>query len=326
MYEISVIIPFYKSEKYIKCCLKSIIHTEIFEKSEVILIDDGSPDASAEIIRNIVDKYINIRMYHYKNGGSSAARNRGLERALGKYIFFIDSDDFIQRNYLSQLYLMAEKTESDIIFAGFSEVKENGNFIRRIERSVLDRDRVMSGCSFLNLRMDCGDWYNQVWGILYRRDFLERNNLLFDEQIKLYEDILFINQCLVYAKKVYAIPIYGYMYRLHQDSLVHGNVSKKDIVSGLSVLKKFVRFYQKLNKNQKKIFGRVFFEHISMILYYIGQVDQEDKRYYYKVLGCPEIMKILRYSITTFKEAIKYFIFKYKMDLYYSLVKKKDES
>lgn len=326
MYEISVIIPFYKSEKYIGDCLKSIIYSKIFEKCEVILIDDGSPDASGKIVKGISNKYNNIRVYHYDNCGLSAARNRGLEKASGKYVFFIDSDDFMKRDYLSELYLTAEKTQSDIIFAGFSEVKENGDFVRQVERRILRLNKVMSGYSFLNLRMDYGDWCNQVWCALYRKDFLVRNDLLFDTQIKLYEDILFTNKCLILAERVYAIPTYGYMYRFHQDSMVHGNVSEQDIVSGLAVLKKLIEFYCNLNKNQKKIFGRVFFEHISMLLYYIGRVDPEDKKIFYKILSSQEIMKILGNSITTFKEAVKYFIFKYWMDLYYFLVKKKDGS
>lgn len=322
MYEISVIIPFYKSEKYILDCLKSIIHSSVFKKCEVILINDGSPDSSAEIIRNVVDEYDNIRMYTYENHGLSAARNRGMEKAAGKYIFFIDSDDFVKRNYLSQLFLKAEKTQSDIVFAGFSEVRENGEMIRTVDRAVLRKTGVMTGRDFLNLRMDQGDWLNQVWCALYRRDFLEKNHLFFDTQIRLYEDILFTSQILICAERVSVIPEYGYMYRFHQNSMVHDGIKERDIVAAIQVLEKLIRFYRELDEKGKKTIGRVLFEQISMILYYIGCVDPENRKKYYSRFRRPELFRILRHSAATPKEGMKYLIFRYCMNLYYSLVKR----
>lgn len=89
MYKITVIIPIYNTEKYIKNCLDSLVQVQIFTDCEIILIDDGSSDRSAEIAQEFVNKYKNIIIYHYKNSGLSAARNRGLEHATGKYIFFL---------------------------------------------------------------------------------------------------------------------------------------------------------------------------------------------------------------------------------------------
>lgn len=324
MCEISVIIPFYNSEKYIEDCLNSVIQSSFFEKCEVILIDDGSKDCSVQIVQGIVNVYSNISIYQYPNGGLSAARNRGMQHAVGKYLFFLDSDDYLSDNYLYELYQKAEKTNSEIVFAGFTQVSENKGSKRPVTRNVLNHDQLMTGYQFLNLRMDFGDWNNEVCCALYRRDFLESNKLRFDEDIRLYEDILFTNKILLYAERIQVTPIYGYMYRYHSESLVHSGVKERDIIWGINVLVRFESIYQELDKQKKRALGRVIFAHISMILYYIGEVNPQNKQIYYKVLRSPEILSILRKSVRTCKEAAKYLIFRYCIQLYYPLVRKRE--
>lgn len=323
MCEISIIIPIYNVENYIKDCLESVIHSRLFDICEVILIDDGSPDRSAEIAQAIADKYPNIRIYHYTNSGLSAARNRGMEHAKGKYLFFLDSDDYLCPDYLYILYQEAEKYKAEIVFAGYSRVDSNGQHERQIHRSVLEQFQQIDGCQYLNLRMNLGDWHNEVWCALYQRKFLETYDLKFDVNIKLYEDILFSNNVLLYARNVRAVSAYGYMYRYHTQSMVQNGVKKQDIIESLQVLDRFVEIYQELSPEKQKILGRVFFQHISMILYYIGQTTDDGKKYY-KILNSKNILEILKNSITSPKERLKYFIFRYCIWLYYPLVKKKE--
>lgn len=324
MYEISIIIPFYKSEKYIHECLISVIHSTMFEQCEVLLINDGSVDHSAKIIQEIATCYTNIRIYHYENSGLSAARNRGMSYATGKYIFFLDSDDYLQSDYFFKLYKEAERTKSDIVFAGFSRVNEDGSAKRKEIRPVLQLSSVMTGWQYLNARMDQGDWHNEACCALYRREFLESYHFKFDETIRLYEDILFTNTILLYANKVWAVPLYGYMYRCHRDSLVQGGVRMEDITAGIKVLERFTCiYYKKLDQDRRLVLGRVVYEHLSMILYYIGQVKPDQKSMYYHILKSPPILQILKNSRKTLKERIKYMIFRYCMGIYYPLVKKK---
>lgn len=325
MCEISVIIPMYNTEKYIEQCLKSVIRSVLFEYCEVLIIDDGSSDQSAVLAQNIVDRYDNMFIYHYENGGLSAARNQGLRLAKGKYIFFLDSDDYLEKNYLYQLYKIAKKTDCDVVFSGFSEVTENGILKEEIHRTILNHTEVKSGCEYLHARMNLGDWYNQVWCALYRKAFLQEKNLYFKEEVQLYEDILFTNQILVKAQKVCAIPFYGYMYRNRPESLVHGGVQERDIIACINVLKYLEDIYRKLDVRQKKVMGRVFFEHISMTLYYIGIVNPVDKKKYYHALSRKKVMKILKVSIKTPVEWIKYLIFRYFIWAYYPLVRKKSD-
>lgn len=323
MYEISVIIPFYKSEKYIHDCLTSVICSTMFEQCEVLLINDGSIDHSGEIVQEISDHYDNIHVYDYDNSGLSAARNRGMANATGKYIFFLDSDDYLLPDYLSGLYKEAESTKSDIVFAGFSKVNEEGNLKREVIRPVLQMPLVVNGCRYLHARMDLGDWHNEACCALYRRQFLESCHLKFDETIRLYEDILFTTTVLLYAKRVRAVPLYGYMYRYHKDSLVQGGVKTEDITAGIKVLEHFLYLYQRLDHDRQFALGRVVYEQLSMILYYIGQVRPERKSEYYRILKAPPVLKILKDSRKTPKERIKYIIFRYCMRSYYLLVKKK---
>lgn len=324
MYQISVIIPIYNVEKYICDCLNSVVQIKLFEECEIILIDDGSEDHSVEIAQKLADKYENIVLYHYRNSGLSTARNHGIEHATGKYLFFLDSDDYLKLDYLYKLYQEAETFNCEIVFAGFSKVEEDGTNERKIIRPVLNQNQTISGCQYLNLRMNTGDWHNEVWCALYQREFLEINHLKFDENIKLYEDILFTNTALLYAKKIRSIPVYGYMYRHHRKSLVQDGVKIRDITASIEVLKQFVHIYQQLDKCKRRALGRVIFEHISMILYYIGLTKTSQEKDYYQVLQSPEILNILKASIQTPKEGMKYIIFRYAIWLYYPLVRKKE--
>lgn len=324
MYKITVIIPIYNTEKYIKNCLDSLVQVQIFTDCEIILIDDGSSDRSAEIAQEFVNKYKNIIIYHYKNSGLSAARNRGLEHATGKYIFFLDSDDLLTPDYLYNLYQQAEQANCEIVFAGFSRVTEKGTDISQVTRPVLAHRQVMTGCKYLHLRMNLGDWHNEVWCALYLKEFLDKNGQKFDEKIRLYEDILFTNTILLCAERVCSIPLYGYLYRSHPESLVQGGVKERDIMAGIQVLKQFSAIWIRLEREKQQVLGRVVFEHISMILYYIGQIGSRQKESYYQALQTPEVFRILRAGICTPKEAVKYLIFRWTMKAYYILVRKKE--
>lgn len=323
MYQISVIIPFFNTENYLEDCLKSVLQTQFFKSCEIILINDGSNDRSVEIAQKFANEYKNIAIYHYQNEGLSAARNHGMEYATGKYLFFLDSDDYIASDYLFKLYQKAEELQCDIVFAGFSRVTENKEFKRQVIRPILNCTQVMTGDQYLNQRMTLGDWHNEVWCALYKKEFLERNSLQFHEDINLYEDIIFTNEILAYAQRVYAIPVYGYMYRCRRYSLVQDGVKSRDVIAGIKVLDRLIYIYQSLEEEKKRFFGRVLFEHISMILYYIGQVNGLPKSRYYRQLKNPLLLKILRRSISTPKECIKYLIFRYAVQLYYPLVRKK---
>lgn len=321
MIDISVIIPVYNREKYIAECLDSAVNSNVFDKCEVILIDDGSTDNSCEVIKEYEAKYENINLYAFSHKGVSACRNTGLHLAKGKYIYFLDSDDLFEKDYVEKLYNAAEDKQCDIVFAGYSTYKIDGS-VEPILRNHLVIDRVMDGCEFLEKRMDCEDWLNQPWSAIYRKDYLLENNLFFPENIPVYEDLYYNNEILLYADRVYAIPEYGYMYREHTESLVQNGVTGEHIDYCLTMMEMFCSEYYGLNKEQKHALGRVYFQFVSMILYCIGDINADRKDEFYSRLNAMKLRMPLLKSITTIKEAVKWIIFNLNWGLYYKIVKR----
>lgn len=202
--KISVIVPIYNVETYVKDCLESIIN-QPFKDIEIICIDDCSTDNSMVVVESFAKKDSRIKILkHKENRGQSAARNAGMEIASGKYIAFIDSDDTIERDYFINLYEAAEKSGADVTECGYKIVSKNNP---------------VSCHSFHN-----GIYYNFdnilprikkcfVWIRLWRSDFLKKNSLQFYNGIY-FEDILFVIQAAYYAKSWNIISYVGYNYRI----------------------------------------------------------------------------------------------------------------
>lgn len=321
MYEISVIIPVFNTEEYLGRCLDSVCGSTVFQLCEMIVIDDGSLDGSLEIAKRYEERYDNVFVYSYSNGGVSSARNLGIRKAHGRYIFFLDSDDWIDKDYLQKLYERMAGLDCDMVCAGFSCMEESGNWFPMV-KSILSVNRVVSGCEYLEARMDAGDWDNQIWCILYKKTFLEQNHIVFCEKIQLYEDVLFTNQALLHAASVSVLSEYGYMYRMREGSLIQSGLSEKDIENCVLVLKEFRKEYDDYNSIQRHAAGRLFFRIISMILYDIGELNSGKKKQYYRSLSELKLWIPLLVSVSGWKEAVKWLIFRIYWGGYYPIVKK----
>lgn len=117
MIDISVIIPVYKTEKYLEKCVLSVLNGGM-KNIEILLIDDGSPDGSGALCDSLCDAYENVYVFHKENGGLSSARNLGIDRAKGKYLCFVDSDDFLEKNALLKMFNRAEKESAEVSIFG----------------------------------------------------------------------------------------------------------------------------------------------------------------------------------------------------------------
>ena len=124
MIKVSVIIPMYKVEEYLRECLDSVVN-QTLKEIEVLCIDDGSPDRSAEIASEYVSKYSNFKLIRKENGGQSSARNLGIEVASGEYVYFLDADDYIDAQMLEKLYQRASEGALDIIYFNTNLFFEN---------------------------------------------------------------------------------------------------------------------------------------------------------------------------------------------------------
>mgnify|MGYP000546097936 CR=1 FL=1 len=225
---ISVIVPIYNVEPYLSRCIESL-QSQTLSNIEILLIDDGSTDSSGKIADNYSLKDPRIRVFHKGNEGLSATRNFGLSIAEGKYVLFIDSDDWIDSRMLEFMYQKASVSNSDITVCGVEVeyVKEKRSDILIFEDLEYNADDQNLGDLFL--RLEDHKLSNFAWNKLYLLSFLKNNNLQF-ENLMPAEDFIFNLSAFKYAKRISVLssPLYHYMRRDSNSILTsyHSNLVK----------------------------------------------------------------------------------------------------
>ena len=220
--EYSLIVPVYNVEKYIEKCLNSI-YRQTFGSYEAIIVNDGSPDRSREII---VDRCLydaRFQLYDKENGGLSSARNEGLKHARGKYVLFIDSDDWIEKDYLENISKTI-RDETDILICryvlddtviGARYVPYGRETVSKVysgeekTREILERHLISYPRSGYEIR----DTVMPVWKNVYRRDLIESNGIRFQsERVVMAEDYLFNTEAYYHARTVQTAALAGYVH------------------------------------------------------------------------------------------------------------------
>lgn len=205
--DISVIIPVYNSSKYLNKCLDSLVDQK-YNNYEVILINDGSTDNSLEICLQYANNYNNFQVFSKENGGVSSARNYGLNKANGKWIVFVDSDDFVKPNYLSEL-IKAAFTDSILVIMP-NEDSQIPNFpCVSCSRGSIADNYIKNGL----MR------YSGPVSKLFNRKIIVENNINFPLGIHLAEDAIFILRYLVHVENLITVPICNYITCHNEGSL-----------------------------------------------------------------------------------------------------------
>ncbi len=222
MIELSIIIPIYNVEEYIEKCIASVYQQQLDKgQFELIIVDDESPDTSLQLVENIAKEHNNIRIISQKNQGLGGARNTGLEAAKGQFIFFLDSDDYLNENVLAPLLDLAKKNTVDFIEFGTQMVYPDGKIGTVFSKT--SEGKIYSGISYgINFEyMYCA--HNK----LYSLDFLRNNDLLFVKHIYI-EDYEFMTRALIKAKRILAIDLVVTNFYQSPNSITRGgNASKK---------------------------------------------------------------------------------------------------
>ena len=189
---VSVVVPIYNVEKFINKTVVSIMSQD-HKNIEIILVDDGSPDNSAQILDRLAEKDSRIIVIHKQNGGVSSARNAGIKMAKGEYITFVDGDDWVEPDYVSYFLYLIEKTNCEIAmnknnFSDNTRISRDSTYVVTAEKAI----------EWIYL----GDIFVAVWNKIYKTSFLIENSLLFDESIWYGEGMLFNIDCLQFTDKV----------------------------------------------------------------------------------------------------------------------------
>lgn len=214
--KISVIIPVYNVENYIKETLLSLIN-QSFRDFEVIVINDGTEDNSAEICSSILkDSNLSYKIIHKLNEGIAVARNIGIKEAKGEYIYFIDGDDYAESCLLEKFYIKAEKEHSDVVFCGYSYFDYKRKMVKeKMERYIkypIDGD---TAAEFMALNKF---WISGGSGF-YRKSFIKESNIEFPSDVHLGESTVFIFKALMHSKVVSCVNE-NLIYFIKRDSSV----------------------------------------------------------------------------------------------------------
>ena len=215
---ISVIIPVYGVEKYIAQCLESVIN-QTYKNLEIIVVNDGTKDRSADIAKEYAAKDSRIKVYDFKNGGLSVARNRGLEIATGEYISYLDSDDWIDTKMYETLLEAAMKNEADMVKCGIIET--NGVAEEKITFSdvkIINNEQHKAFENYFN-----GILWTLAWNGLYKKELAKK--VKFPDNV-VNEDNYSSEIFLYLAKKIVVIPFCGNYYRVNDAGISKGGVKK----------------------------------------------------------------------------------------------------
>ena len=244
--KISVIIPVYNVEKYLNQCLDSVINQN-FSDMEIICVNDGSTDSSLDILESYAEKDNRINIINQKNCGLGCARNVGLANALGDYILFLDSDDFLSENCLNELYLNAINNDSDLIifkYYKYDDVNEEYYQVGvPIDTLVDDVDYNNFTFTYEIMKHHVMNSYISAWARLYKKEFLDKHDFSFQTGIA-YEDVLFQIKSFLLADSMSFFPINVYTYRIsNPNSLMHDSSKIFDIIIVLNSVEKFLKEY-----------------------------------------------------------------------------------
>lgn len=212
---ISVIVPVYNVEKYLRRCIDSIL-AQTFTDFELLLIDDGSKDNSGKICDEYAERDNRIKVFHKENGGVSSARNIGLDNAKGEWITFVDSDDWIDKEYLND-YL---NYDVDLICQGLKQINATDNSIEDLKKYDFLETYVSDHISYALYVMFIDGTLGYIWNKLFKHKILKDHNIRFIENISIREDEIFVFKYCQYIKSIVLLPTVNYNYVHYQNSLM----------------------------------------------------------------------------------------------------------
>lgn len=265
--KLSIIVPVYKVEQYLRKCVDSLLDQDLVDgEYEIILVDDGSPDSCGDICEDYAAKYSQVRVIHQKNGGLSAARNSGIAASQGKYVQFVDSDDYLELNVLKTLVEKMETDKLDILRFNYRNVNERYEVFEpnKVSKPFVDyRDEVCDGLTFLNERLGFGCY---AWQFMIRRELLD--GCIFKEGIYL-EDTEWTPRLLMKAHKVTSTDLMVYDYLIRKGSITQSvdENKKRKVLNDLLLLVDSLNTQKSVVKDKRWFEGMIAHVAISIISY-----------------------------------------------------------
>lgn len=311
MPKISVIVPVYNTEKYIEKCLKSL-DSQTMKDFEVVIVNDGSKDESERAIKNYMRRTrMNIKYLKKENGGLASARNYGVERASGKYISFLDSDDYLDKD---TFYLLEQYIDKDIDLIKFKmkTVNEKEEVLEKLDGPVFDE---CTGEEAYKKLCTTDKYMDPACIYLYRREFFVENN--FKYKLRYHEDFGLTSLIIVQAKTFVSTDVFGYNYLQTEESLTRAKDYNKDIERAKDMLAHYdnmiptVNAYTNISAETKALVKRYY---TNSVILKANKLKGKERKQYIKEIKNRFMYRNIKPE--NLKQKLKRILLKYSVNLY----------
>lgn len=265
---VSVIIPVYNVSDYLSHCIDSLL-SQTCHDFELVLVDDGSTDGSAEICDAYASKDARIKVVHQANGGVSSARNKGIEMAKGEYVCFVDADDWVEKDMIELLYSAADNKKADFVYCDYIQEKDNDvNYIETAR--CVENDSRATKMNILN------GWFVSSCMSIIRRSILTQHNIRFNEYLRYNEDFNFIAKCLPYFDIINKVEKALYHYNENNlSSAIHKQSNQQGLDEYMSQVE-IMDYYNE--RNILEMYIRPMCSRLVRCIYFYNEKDRV-KRY-----------------------------------------------
>ena len=322
---VSIIVPIYNVEKYLKRCIDSIIN-QTYTNLEIVLVNDGSTDNCEKICNEYSKKDVRIKVIHKKNGGVSSARNEGIRNSSGHFITFVDSDDWIENEMIYKMLKLSKKYDSDYVMIGYNETDNVQNKTKySIKESIIEKDEFMR--KFFKIGNQECIFY--PWGKLIKRNLIEDD--LFPVDCRIGEDVIANYKTLMKTNKIAVSNEKLYNYFQHAEGLTRSGFSSKDfdlinVWDNMLQLTKNTKYYEYAKINRARTDFTIL-TRMSMNVKYDIIIDKYEIQYKEMLTNLKRNKKLLIKSKIplTRKVMIEVMCFNYKLfsNIFYTLKKVK---
>ncbi len=313
MIKYSFIVPVYNTEKFLKKCLDSLVN-QTYKDFEIIVVNDGSTDKSSNIISKYQKKYKNIIVIDKENEGLSMARNRGVQKSSGKYIIFVDSDDYVSNKLLEEV----DKKIYDNDILRFQIATEDEEYTKINE---YHEEGFESMCGYDAFKyLSSYHFVEPAWCYVIRRDYYIENKFSFKKNVY-HEDFGLIPHVIYKARKVKSIDFIGYYYIQRNGSIMNNNDYKKTVKKAFDMLEQYktMRLFAK-NINRKNNLDDYFLSYISnSVIVKARELKKYEKKVYINELKKLNVFDgvIVNTRIRRFKK----YLMKHNLNLYLKVVR-----
>lgn len=313
MIKYSFIVPVYNTEKFLKKCLDSLVN-QTYKDFEIIVVNDGSTDKSSNIISKYQKKYKNVIVIDKENEGLSMARNRGVQKSSGKYIIFVDSDDYVSNKLLEEVDKKID--DSDILRFQIATEDEEYTKINEYHEEGFE-----SMCGYDAFKyLSSYHFVEPAWCYVIRRDYYIENKFSFKKDVY-HEDFGLIPHVVYKARKVKSIDFIGYYYIQRNGSIMNNNDYKKTVKKAFDMLEQYktMRLFAK-NINRKNNLDDYFLSYISnSVIVKARELKKDEKKVYINELKKLNVFDgvIVNTRIRRFKK----YLMKHNLNLYLKVVR-----